>query len=123
MAFQGQNLILITGYVAKDPDVYETEKGTKVANFSIPTNRKWGDKVITDWHNCVAWGKLADVIFNFVSKGSLLQVSGQSITKAWEDKNKVKHNQSEILVEKILLLGGKKREEETTTDTGQDVPF
>ena len=124
MAFQGLNEIRIIGFVSADPEGRATQSGKAVVNFSIPTVRKWGDKDVTDWHRFVAWGKLAEIVCTYVHKGSLLCVTGALTTRMWEDKNKVKHYQAEILASNILMLpGGKKKAEEAEVEPKQDVPF
>ena len=124
MAFQGLNEVRIIGYVSADPEGRTTQNGKAVVSFSIPTVRKWGDKDITDWHKIVAWGKLAEIVCTYVKKGSFLCVTGANTTKVWEDKNKVKHYQAEILANAILLLpSGKKKAEEAEVEPEQDVPF
>lgn len=107
------NKATIIGYVGKDPEVRTTPGGTTVANFSVATSRKWKDRdgerqESTEWHNCVAWGKTAEVIGEYVGKGSKLYVEGRLETQSWEDKNHGdKRYKTQIVVDRFIFLDSK----------------
>ena len=90
-----KNLAIIIGRVTADPQLKSTPSGQAVCSFSIATNQTWTDsfgqkKEKTDFHNIVAWGKKAETIAKWVTKGQELYVEGRIETRSWEDKDKVK---------------------------------
>lgn len=99
-----------------DPEIRETPNGTKVATFSIATNRKWKDQndnmqEDVEFHNIVAWSGLATLAEQYTSKGKKLYIEGRLKTKSWEDQDGIKRYKTEIIAESIILLsGGEKRE-------------
>lgn len=122
--FQGLNRVEIIGYVAKDPEVRETNSGKRVCNLTVPTSRKWGEQETTEWHKLVAWDRLAEICEKYVTKGTLLQIEGALQTRPWEDKDGNKRYQTEIVVQRMLLLpSGGKRQEPDGESTDNEVPF
>lgn len=105
------NKVMLMGNVGKDPDI-RTVNGEKVANFTLATTYKGGDKESTEWHNIVVWGKKAEVIENYVRKGSPLYIEGTIRTRSWEDQQGVKRYTTEIVAHTIQLLGSKSQEQE-----------
>jgi single-strand DNA-binding protein len=103
------NKVIIVGRVTADPQVKALPSGQTVANFSIATNSVWVDKKTgqkneaVEFHNIVLWNKTAEVAGQYVRKGSLLLVEGRLQTRSWEDKQGVKHWQTEIIGERIQL--------------------
>lgn len=102
------NRVIIVGRVCADPELRETNSGTKVASFSMATNRYWTDKnngkqEEVEFHNCVAWSKLAEVVSQYCKKGSLLLIEGRLQTREWEDKKGGKRRTTEVVVEKLQL--------------------
>lgn len=99
------NKALIIGRVTRDPELRALPSGSNVANFSLATNRVWKDKdqkqqEATEFHNCVAFGKQAETLAQYVKKGQLLYVEGRLQTQSWE-KDGVKHYKTEIVVEQF----------------------
>jgi single-strand DNA-binding protein len=106
------NQVQLIGRLGKDPEIKYTGSGKAVANFSIATEEKWknqaGEKQSkTEWHRCVAWGKLAEIIQNYVKKGNLIFVQGRIETRKWEDRDKITRYSTEIVVDKMQMLGSK----------------
>ncbi|MGD0482144.1 MAG: single-stranded DNA-binding protein [Terracidiphilus sp.] len=108
------NKVFLLGNVGKDPEIRTTGGGTMVASFGLATsfNQKdpqgnWQER--TEWHNIVAYGKLAEIIRDYVKKGSKLFVEGRIQTRNWEDKVHagVKHYMTEIIVSELSLLSGR----------------
>lgn len=99
------NKAMLIGNVGKDPDI-RTANGEKVANFSLATTYRNGDKESTEWHNIVVWGKKAEVIEKYVRKGSSLYVEGMIRTRSWQDKEGVTRYTTEIMANTLQLLGG-----------------
>jgi len=105
------NKAIILGNVGNDPEVKDTQGNSRLAKLSIATNEKYqnrqGETVEdTEWHRVVAWGRLADVIEQYVHKGSQLLVEGKLRTRQWEDDNGVKHYMTEIHAFTVQLCGG-----------------
>lgn len=107
------NKVILLGNVGKDPEIRATGGGTMVASFSLATsfNTKdqsgnWSEK--TEWHNLVAYGKLAEVVRDYVKKGHKLFVEGRIQTRSWDDKNSgEKKYRTEIIVNELSLLTGR----------------
>lgn len=103
------NKAIILGNLTRDPEVKTIPSGQTVASFSIATNRFWTDKESgekkkqAEFHNVVAWGKLADVAKRFLKKGSLVYIEGRLQTQSWEDKQGVKKYRTEIVAERLQL--------------------
>jgi single-strand DNA-binding protein len=99
---------MLIGNVGKDPDMRYTGGGVPVATFSLATSEMWRDKdgnaqERTDWHNIVAWRKLAEIIQEIVHKGSRVLVEGKIQNRSYE-KGGEKRYITEIVAENILLL-------------------
>ena len=105
------NRATLVGNVGKDPEIKYLPNGTMVAKFSLATSERYKDKSDewterTDWHNVVAWARLAEIAEKYVKKGNQLFVEGQIQTRSW-DKDGVKHYMTEINAKDLILLGGK----------------
>jgi single-strand DNA-binding protein len=107
------NKVILLGNVGKDPEIRSTPSGTLVATFGLATSDRfqdaqgnWQDR--TEWHNLVAFKRTAEIIRDYVKKGSKLYVEGSLRTSNWEDKEtKVKRYNTEIIVNDISLLSGR----------------
>lgn len=110
---KGINKVLLWGNVGKDPEIRSTVGGTIVASFSLATADRqkdqqgnWHDK--TEWHNLVAFSRTAEIVRDYVKKGSQLFVEGKIQTRSWDDKESgQKKHRTEILVNELLLASGK----------------
>lgn len=110
---KGVNMCVLLGNVGRDPEIRATSGGTTVASFSLATadRKKNGDKWedTTEWHNIVALGRTAEVVRDYVSKGSQLHIVGKMQTRSWDDRETgTKKYKTEVLVNELTLLGGKK---------------
>ena len=111
------NKAILLGNVGKDPEIRSTPGGTMVANFTLATSDRqkdpqgnWQDR--TEWHNLVAFGRTAEIIRDYVKKGSKLFVEGKIQTRSWDDKESgQKRYRTEIVVNDLSLLSS--REEGT----------
>ncbi len=100
------NKVYLIGRLTADPILKVTPNNTQVTSFSLATNRTWKDKDgqkqdSTEFHNIVAWGKQAEIISKFMTKGSLLMVEGRLQTRAWDDKQGQKRKTTEIVAESV----------------------
>lgn len=110
------NKAILVGRVGRDPETRFTGGGTPVANFSIATSEKFknrnGEKQEkTEWHRIVAWGKLAEIVQQYVTKGMLVFIEGQIGTREWKDKDGNKRTSTEITARELRMLGGGRRSE------------
>ena len=105
-----RNKVQLIGNLGKDPELKTTVSGKRLVRFSIATNETYtnakGEKVKeTQWHNLVAWGRLADVAEKYLNKGSEVAIDGKLITKDYVDKDGKKKYVTEVQVNELLLLG------------------
>ena len=115
------NRALLIGNVGNDPEIRTLNNNEKVASFRLATTERYKDrngdvKENTEWHQIVAWGKMADIVEKFVKKGSQLYVEGKITTRKWTDKDGNDRFTTEIRAEGIQILGKKE-----TTATRQEV--
>ena len=109
---KGVNKVFLLGNVGKDPEIRSTAGGTTVASFSLATAERakdqqgnWQDK--TEWHNLVAFNRTAEIIRDYVKKGTQIFVEGKIQTRSWDDKDSgQKKYRTEIIVNEMSLLGG-----------------
>ena len=110
---RGVNKVILLGNVGKDPEIRSTQGGMQVAKFTLATTERtkdqtgnWNDK--TEWHNLVAFGRTAEIVRDYVKKGSQIYVEGKISTSSWDDKESgQKKYRTEILVNDLQLLGGR----------------
>mgnify|MGYP001422914965 CR=1 FL=1 len=104
-----KNSIMLIGNLGKDPEVKQLESGKSVAKISLATSDTYkkenGEKVTdTQWHNCVAWGKTAELMGTLLKKGKEVAVQGKLTYRNYEDSNGVKRTIPEIVVSEFALL-------------------
>lgn len=108
------NLCCFIGRLGKDPEVRYTAGGDAVASFSIAVGESWKDKETGDktesveWVRCVAWRRLAEVVGEYLTKGSQVHVSGKMKTRKWQDRDGNDRYTTEITVNQLQMLGSKK---------------
>jgi single-strand DNA-binding protein len=110
---KGVNKVFLLGNVGKDPEIRSTAGGMTVASFGLATAERtkgqdgqWTDK--TEWHNIVCFQRTAEIVRDYVKKGSQLFVEGRITNRSWDDKTSgEKKYRTEILVSELTLLGGK----------------
>ena len=107
------NKVFLVGNIGKDPEIKYTPSGTPVAKFSLATSERfkdkggeWQDK--TEWHNVIAWQRLAEIVGEYVKKGSKVYIEGRLQTSSWEDKQSgEKKYRTEIVAGDLVLLDGR----------------
>ena len=107
-----RNKVQLIGNLGNDPEIITLESGKKLAKFSIATNdtykNKEGERVTdTQWHNVVAWGKTADIIEQYVTKGKEIAIEGKLSHRSYDDKEGNKRYTTEVVCNELLLLGSK----------------
>lgn len=110
-----RNKVQLIGNLGRDPEIKKIDSGKKLAKFSVATNEVYtnskGEKVKeTQWHNIIAWGKVADVAEKYLNKGSEVALEGKLVTKDYLDKEGNKKYFTEIQINELLMLGGKSEE-------------
>lgn len=143
------NKVILVGRLGKDPELRYTTGGTPVASFSLATDEAWTDKGgekqrRTEWHNIVAWSKLAEICGQYLTKGKQVYIEGKIQTREWTDKDGNKRRTTEVIADQMVMLGSRSdspgaaaqeraepaapaRQEATKTEdlgiTDDDIPF
>ena len=136
------NKVILVGRLGKDPELKYTQGGTPVVRFSLATDETWKDQSgekqqRTEWHNVVAWRKLAEICGQYLNKGKLVYIEGKVQTRNWEDKDGNKRSTTEIVADNMVMLSGKADDSRTersapaaASDSGsephitdEDIPF
>ena len=109
------NKAILIGNLGKDPEIRNTEQGTTIAKFSMATsdkrkNKKSGElQKYTEWHRITAFGRLAEICGEYLSKGKKVCIEGRIQTSSWE-KDGIKRYTTEIIASNMEMLGGKRSE-------------
>jgi len=138
------NKVILIGNLGADPEIRYTQSGTPVVNFRIATTERWKDKdgqqqEQTEWHNIVAWRRLAEICGEYLSKGSRVYIEGKLQTRKWQDQNGNDRYTTEIVANEMKMLtprgagagegfgsnAGERNDfpPEPPPNTGEDVPF
>ena len=110
---RGINKVILVGNLGNDPDVRYTAGGAAVANVSIATTEAWKDRESgemqekTEWHKVVFFGKLAEIVAEYVKKGSQIYIEGRLQTRKWQDKEGNERYTTEIVANEMQMLGGR----------------
>ena len=107
-----KNKVQLIGNLGNAPEVRNTESGKKLVRFSVATNESYrnakGEKITeTQWHNLIAWGKVADIAEKYLAKGTEVAIEGKLVSRNYTDKEGNKKYVTEIQVHELLLLGSK----------------
>ena len=120
------NKVILVGNVGQDPEVKYTASGVPVAKLSLATSERFKDKNDawqdrTEWHSVVAWQRLAEIVGEYVRKGSKLYIEGKLQTSTWEDEQSgEKKYRTEIVARDIVLLGARDNGEQGRNERGSD---
>jgi len=139
MAGRSINKVILIGNLGQDPELRYTNSGVAVATFSVATSETWKDpdgnqQERTQWHNIVAWRKLAEICGEYLKKGSRIYVEGRLQYRTYDDKNGVKRYVTEIVMDQLMMLdskgGGQRGEappagpaDEAAPEKVDDLPF
>ena len=123
------NKVILVGHIGNKPEGRYTPSGTSTASFSLATNESWIDnekekQERTEWHNIVAWNKLADFATEYLQKGQLVYIEGKLQTRTYKDKDDVQHWKTEVISNVITPLEWKaasKKENGSTKKTTEKV--
>jgi single-strand DNA-binding protein len=101
---------MIIGHLGRDPEMRYTASGRPVTTFSVATSRSWNTssgerRTETEWFNVVAWGSLAEICKQYLSKGQQVYIDGRLKTRRWDDENGNRHTTTEIVASEMIMLG------------------
>jgi single-strand DNA-binding protein len=107
--FMNLNKAMIIGYLTRDPEIRTTPNGKTVASFSIATNYVWTDQSgqkheKAEFHNIVAWARLAEICGQYLKKGAKIYLEGRLQTRDWVGQDSVKRYRTEIIAENMIML-------------------
>ena len=107
-----RNKVQLIGNLGNNPEIISLESGKKLARFSLATNESYtnakGERITnTQWHSLVAWGKVADIVENYLEKGKEIAIEGKLTNRSYETKEGEKRYTTEIVVNELLMLGNK----------------
>ena len=121
------NKVLLVGRLTRDPELRTLPSGKPVANFVVATNeyRGGGAAERTEYHNLVAWDRLAEICGQFLSKGQMIDVEGRLQTRQWDDDAGVRHWKTEVVINQLEMLSGRGKKEyakeaQTIAEAGPD---
>ena len=110
------NRVILVGRLGKDPELKYTPTGAPVAKFSLATDESFKDKTgekqnRTEWHNIVAWNKLAEICGEYLTKGKLVYIEGSIRSRQWQDQSGNKRTAYDIIANNMQMLGSKAESE------------
>jgi single-strand DNA-binding protein len=106
------NKVILVGRLGKDPELKYTASGTPFCRFSMATDDVWNDKASgerqekTEWHNIVAWDRLAEICNQYLTKGKLIYIEGSLQTREWDDQEGNKRRTTEVRARDMVMLSG-----------------
>lgn len=123
MASKSLNKVMLIGNLGKDPELRYTANGTAVASFSVATTDSWKNtegvvQERTEWHNIIAWNKLAEVCGEWLKKGHKVYIEGNIRTRNYDDKDGKKKYVTEIYADNLIMLGGGKGTFTSSSESG-----
>jgi single-strand DNA-binding protein len=110
---RGVNKVILLGNVGQDPEVRFGQNNNAIANVSIATSEAWKDKLSgetrekTEWHRVVFFNRLAEIVRDYVKKGSQVYIEGKLQTRKWQDQQGQDRYTTEIVADSLQLLGGR----------------
>jgi single-strand DNA-binding protein len=124
MAARSLNKVLLIGNLTRDPEMRYTNSGAAVVTFGLATNKSWKDsdgetQELAEFHNIVAWNKLAEICQQLLAVGMKVYVEGSLNTRSWEGDDGVKRYKTEIRVDEMILLDSKGKQGAGLDEEGQ----
>lgn len=121
------NKVIIIGHLGKAPEVRYAASGDAIANVAVATSETWKDKngekqERTEWHRVVFYRKLAEIVGEYLDKGSLVYIEGKLQTRKWQNKDGVDQYTTEIIADKMQMMGGKHQGESAPRQAQQQAP-
>lgn len=120
------NKVILIGNLTRDADLKQTGNGQAVSSFGLATNRQWVTQdsekhASSEFHECVAWGKLAEICSQYLKKGKLIYIEGYLKTRSWDNDDGTKKYRTEVVVNDMIMLE-KRRDAEGGEDTDMADP-
>jgi single-strand DNA-binding protein len=120
-------LIVLTGHLGKDPELRTTQDGKVLANFSLAVKTGYGERSISTWYNCVAFGKTAEAVSKYLKKGDATTITGEPSLRQYTTKDGNKGQSLEVAVDKLVLINQKDdapaKVEAKAVDLTDDIPW
>jgi len=110
---RGVNKVILVGNLGKDPEMKYTASGAAIANITVATSESWNDKQTgekvekTEWHRVVFFRRLAEIVGEYLRKGSQVYIEGKLQTRKWQDQNGQDRYTTEIVASEMQMLGGR----------------
>jgi single-strand DNA-binding protein len=129
---RGLNKAMIIGNLGGDPEMRYTPSGKPLTKFQLASNRNWTSaegerKTETEWFTIIAWGKLAEICNQYLTKGQQVYIEGRIHTRKWKDEGGNSHSSVEITAQEMVMLGGRNDdsgpEDASDVDPEEDFPF
>ena len=125
---RGLNKVMLIGRLGGNPEIRYTPDGNPVATFNVATNESYtnknGERITqTEWHRIVVFGKLAEIVGEYYTKGKKVYVEGKLRTRQWEDRNGNKRWTTEIVANNLFILDSKGEDFTEETATVEDTPI
>ena len=116
MAQRDLNKVILIGNIGRDPDLRQTDNGSAITTFSLATNTTWVNREgtrneRTEWHNIVAWNRLAEICHQIIRKGDQVYIEGRLRTRTWIDESEERHHKTEIIAEQMIKLSRRSAED------------
>jgi len=110
---RGVNKVILVGNLGRDPEMKYTASGAAIANITVATSESWNDKQTgekvekTEWHRVVAFQRLAEIMGEYLKKGSQVYIEGKLQTRKWQDQNGQDRYTTEVVANDMQMLGGR----------------
>lgn len=123
---RGVNKVILIGNLGRDPEVRYTPNGNAIANLTMATTESWKDKTTgekqekTEWHRVVFFGRLAEIVGEYLKKGSQVFIEGRLQTRKWQDKDGNDRYTTEIVATEMQMLGSRSGYGAPADDYNQD---
>jgi len=116
MAQRDLNKVILIGNIGRDPDLRQTDNGSAITTFSLATNTTWVNREgtrneRTEWHNIVAWNRLAEICHQIIRKGDQVYIEGRLRTRTWIDESEERHHKTEVIAEQMIKLSRRSAED------------
>jgi len=120
---RGLNKVMLIGRLGQEPEMRYTPSGRPLTKLQVAVNRSWKSsdgekKTETEWFNIVAWGKLAEICNQYLSKGQQVYIEGRLHTRQWQDDEGNNHSSVEVIAQEMLMLDSKSGEQDTELNEG-----
>jgi single-strand DNA-binding protein len=122
---RGLNKVMVIGNIGRDPEMRYTPSGKPVTSFSLASSRTWtapdGERrEETEWFNVVAWGNLAEICNQILSKSQQFYIEGRLQTRNWEDENGQRHFRTEVVANEMIVLGSRTKDRDRDDDDSDE---